>query len=266
MAKISVIIPVFNAAKYISETLESVINQTFKDFEIVCIDDGSTDNSLEIIEKYKLKDSRIKVLSQNNSGVVAARNNAIKNAVGEFIFPLDSDDIIDITLLEKEYAAILSGKGDIITCKVKIFGKESYEMYLPNPSKLNMSCHNCLVNAALFRKDLFDRAGGYDPSFSKGLEDYDLWLNLIFNQGAKIYRIPEILFFYRQKNLNESRNEHQIKFYYDNLIRKLHCKYREMKKYKRLRKILNYIYQVKDKKDRIIISLFKINVYSVKRK
>ena len=266
MPAISVIIPVFNAESYISETLESVINQTFKDIEIICVDDGSSDNSLKILEEYKLKDNRIKVISQNNSWVVVARNNAIKNAEGEYIYPLDSDDIIDSTLLEKEYAAISSGKGDIITCNVQIFGKESYEMYLPKPSKLNMSCHNCLVNAALFRKDLFDRAGGYDPSFSKGLEDYDLWLNLIFNHGAKIYRIPEILFFYRQKNLNESRNEQQIKFYYDNLIRKLHCKYREMKKYKRLRKILNYIYQVKDKKDRIIIRLFKITVYSVKRK
>lgn len=265
MHSISVIIPVFNAAKYISETLESVLNQTFKDFEIVCIDDGSTDNSLEIIEKYKLKDSRIKVISQKNSGVVIARNRAIEIAEGDYIFPLDSDDLIDRTLLEKEYAAIESGKGDVITCRVQVFGRESQELFLPRPSKMNMSCDNCLVNAALFRKDLFIKSGGYDPDFSSGLEDYDLWLNLLFRHGARFYRIPEVLFFYRFKPSDESRNEQQIIIHSQKLKEKINSKYPELVKFRRIGKLLNYLFQIKDNKDRIVIKIFKIKVCSLKK-
>lgn len=90
--KVSVIIPIYNAEKYIEECLESVINQTLKEFEIICIDDGSTDRSLEIISKYKQKDKRIIVLQQKNSGSGIARNAGIKKSNGKYISFLDADD------------------------------------------------------------------------------------------------------------------------------------------------------------------------------
>lgn len=264
MPKISVIIPVYNAEKYIAETLDSVLAQTFNDIEIICIDDGSTDGSIKILEKYQKKDKQIKIIKQKNQGVIVARNNAIKQAKGEFIYPLDSDDIIDKTILEKSYNAIIAGKGDIITCRVWCFGEENEEMPLPRPNKRNMAFQNCLVNAALFRKSLFDKSGGFDPAFNKRLEDYDFWLNMVYKQKAKIYRIPEILFFYRIKPVNESRNEQQKTSCNDELMDMLNVKYPEMKKYRSLVKKGQFIFQLRRKETKTIVRILKLPLFSIK--
>lgn len=230
-AKISVIIPVFNSYKYLPSTLDSVLCQTFSSFEVICVDDGSTDNSFDILNEYKNKDDRIKIIRQNNQGVVAARNNAIKKAVGEYIFTLDSDDLISPNLLKYAFEAISSGKGDIITFRVFMFGEKiNKEMCLLYPSKINMAYGNCLVNAALFRKSLYEKSCGFDPSFNKGLEDYDFYLNLIYRHNARVYRIPKVLFYYRIKSSKESRNAIQNELYNNELMEKINLKYPEIKK------------------------------------
>ena len=91
---ISVIIPVYNAQDYLKKCLDSIINQTLKDIEIICVDDGSTDNSLEILKEYKLKDERIKIYTQRNSNAGIARNKGIKYATGEYIHFIDADDYL----------------------------------------------------------------------------------------------------------------------------------------------------------------------------
>src|SRR5690554_7984530 len=96
MPKISVIIPVYNKAPYLEQCLNSVINQTYKNLEIIIIDDGSTDNSLEICEKYRKKDERIQLISQENQGVSVARNKGIQKASGEWIYFLDADDYLEL--------------------------------------------------------------------------------------------------------------------------------------------------------------------------
>lgn len=101
--KISVIIPIYNVEKYIKQCLESVINQTLADIEIICIDDGSTDNSLQILEEYARVDKRFKVISQKNEGQGIARNKGIEIAKGEYIIFLDSDDWLEINALEFLY-------------------------------------------------------------------------------------------------------------------------------------------------------------------
>ena len=103
MVKVSVIIPVYNVENYLEECLDSIINQTLKDIEIICINDGSTDSSLEILNDYASKDSRIKVLTQENCGVSVSRNHGIKLAIGEYIYFMDSDDILELTALEELY-------------------------------------------------------------------------------------------------------------------------------------------------------------------
>lgn len=107
MSKISVIIPVYNAKLYIAECLNSVINQSLKELEIICVDDGSTDNSLEILKEFASKDSRISVLKQKNSGAAVARNKGLEIAKGDFVAFLDSDDFyfnLDILKLLHETA------------------------------------------------------------------------------------------------------------------------------------------------------------------
>ena len=96
MTKVSIIVPVYNVEKYLRDCLESLINQTLTDIEIICVNDGSTDNSLAILEEYKLKDERIKIFSQENKGVSVARNLGIEKATGEYLTFLDSDDWLDL--------------------------------------------------------------------------------------------------------------------------------------------------------------------------
>ena len=93
--KLSVIIPVYNVEEYIGECLESILNQPFKDFEIICINDGSTDNSLEVLKKYKDKDERIIIIDKKNEGSGIARNTGINIARGDYLFFIDGDDGIE---------------------------------------------------------------------------------------------------------------------------------------------------------------------------
>ena len=118
MPKVSIIIPVFNAEKYLEKCLDSLVNQTLEDIEIICIDDGSTDNSLEILKTYEQKDKRIKVLQQTNKKQGAARNYGIREAIGEYIGFVDSDDWAELDMFEKLYNKAISTDSDITMCKV----------------------------------------------------------------------------------------------------------------------------------------------------
>lgn len=111
---ISVIIPVYNVEKYLRDCLNSVIGQTYKDLEIICINDGSTDNSLSILEEYAKIDKRITIINKKNAGVSAARNDGIEKSVGEYLFCLDSDDYIDKDFLEVFYNNAKQNNSDLV--------------------------------------------------------------------------------------------------------------------------------------------------------
>jgi len=98
MVAVSIVIPVYNIEKYLPICLDSIINQTFTDFEVICVNDGSKDNSLKILEEYAKRDFRIKVISQENGGSGSARNNGLKNAQGKYIQFLDGDDYFELQI------------------------------------------------------------------------------------------------------------------------------------------------------------------------
>ena len=114
MAKISIIIPVYNVEKYLKECLDSITNQTLKDIEIICIDDGSSDNSLNIIEEFAEKDKRIKIIKQTNQGASVTRNKGIKAASADYIYFLDSDDYISNDYIETMYNTAIENNADIV--------------------------------------------------------------------------------------------------------------------------------------------------------
>jgi len=120
MTKISVIIPVYNTEKYLKECLESIINQTLTDIEIICINDGSTDNSLDILNSYANSDKRIKVFSQKNQGQGTARNYGMKIATGDYIHFMDSDDILELNTFEDSYRICEEKNLDFIFFKLTI--------------------------------------------------------------------------------------------------------------------------------------------------
>lgn len=129
--KISVIIPVYNLEKYISKCLESVVNQTLRDIEIIIINDGSTDGTIECINKYSEVDSRIKIYTQKNQGVSTARNKGIELSKGEYITFIDGDDTVHTNMLEDLYIKSLENKTDMTICSLRL-GEINYkdgEMY-----------------------------------------------------------------------------------------------------------------------------------------
>ena len=155
MVKVSVIIPVYNVEKYLSKCLDSVIGQTFKDIEIICVNDGSTDNSSKILETYQAKDDRMKVITQKNGGLFSARHSGMKLAEGEFILFVDSDDWIDPTLIEKAVENIEKSNAEVL-----IFGAYSVKNNTPtkgmySTEKIPNSCKNKTVLLKDFEDNLF---------------------------------------------------------------------------------------------------------------
>ena len=119
--KVSVIMPIYNAYDYLRPAIESVLDQTLTEIELICIDDGSTDNSYELIKEYQQKDERVRIVTETNAGPSLARNNGIKRARGEYIAFLDADDFFEPTLLEKLYTAAVEKDLDIAITEYDIY-------------------------------------------------------------------------------------------------------------------------------------------------
>ena len=129
--KVSVIVPVYNVKDYLVQCMDSIVNQTLKDIEIICVDDESTDGSYDILQDYAQRDDRIKVIKQKNGGAGAARNNGMQYAAGEYLSILDSDDFYELDMLEKAYNKVKETESDII-----VFACDHYDTarqsYYPN--------------------------------------------------------------------------------------------------------------------------------------
>lgn len=161
MAKISVIIPVYNTEKYLRRCLDSVCNQTLSDIEIICINDCSTDNSLEILQEYSAKDERIKVIDfKENKGAAVARNIGIDEAQGEYIGFVDSDDFVDLDFYEKLYnKAIETGadvvKGNVYDYDIKTEQSTLTDFYNINDKIKENKAYFCYgFTSAIYKKDI----------------------------------------------------------------------------------------------------------------
>lgn len=130
MPKISVIVPVYKTEKFLKKCLNSIISQTLKDIEIICVNDGSPDKSLKILKSYADKDKRIVILNQKNAGVSCARNNGIKIATGKYVSFVDSDDWIDLDFLEKLYNTAEKYDADIAVCGIKRLRSYKWKYHL----------------------------------------------------------------------------------------------------------------------------------------
>jgi len=199
MPKVSVIIPCYNHGQYVDEAVESVLNQTFQDFEIIIVNDGSTDNTQELALAYAKRNNRITVIKQNNQGLSAARNNGIIASKGYYILPLDADDKIHKKYLAKSIAIYENiANVDIVYGNAELFGTKNETWSLREFSIPLMLKQNLIYCSAIFRKSIYLKTKGYNPNMKYGWEDWDLWLSMI-EQGAKIRKIDETLFYYRVK-------------------------------------------------------------------
>lgn len=196
MPTVSVIIPCYNQGVYLPEAVESVLSQSFADFEIVIVNDGSTDAAtVSCCNSYD--DPRIKVLNTTNQGLASARNNGIESASGTYILPLDADDKIGPAYLA-DAVEVLEKQPEIgiVYCKARLFGAVEGDWHLPPYQLEEMLRDNVIFCTALFRKQDWRKAGGYDQGMVHGWEDYDLWLSLI-ESGLQVHRLDGTHFFYR---------------------------------------------------------------------
>ncbi|OQX19233.1 MAG: hypothetical protein BWK76_05285 [Desulfobulbaceae bacterium A2] len=196
MPRVSVIIPCYNQGAFVHEAIDSVLRQGWQDFEIIVVNDGSTEEESRRI-LAALDRPRTTVLHTDNQGLAAARNNGIRAAGGEYILPLDADDRIGPRYLEQAVAALDSRPElGIVYCRAELFGAVEGPWQLPEFSLAEMLQDNCIFCTALFRRSDWELVGGYDPSLTYGWEDYDFWLALL-ERGRRVLCLPETHFFYR---------------------------------------------------------------------
>lgn len=203
---VSVVIPCYNQAHFLRDAIESVRAQTYKDLEIIVVDDGSPDNTSEVA-----KSLGVRCIRKQNGGLSSARNAGIKEAKGEYILPLDADDKIKPNFLETVMTGIQ--EADIVSTWLLTFGNENRtwgsEHLRPG---LNIMYRQNQINCcSLYRKSMWEDIGGYDENMRLGYEDWDFWLSAL-EKGYKIKVIPEHLFLYRKHSvsmLKDARKRHE---------------------------------------------------------
>jgi glycosyltransferase involved in cell wall biosynthesis len=207
---VSVIVPAYNAETFIERTLNSVLSQTYKNIEVLVVDDGSSDQTAEIVRSMAQQDSRVVLLHQKNSGVAAARNFAIQKSQGEFIAPIDADDLWYPENLEKQVQCFL--QADLAVGVVYAWSVDIDEEDLPTggfcASKVGgkvlktLVCHNFIGNASatLIRRSCFENIGSYNCQLkeqnAQGCEDWELYLRLAERYQFRV--VPEFLIGYRK--------------------------------------------------------------------
>ena len=204
--KVSVLMPAYNSEKYIAEAIESIMSQTFKDFEFIIINDGSTDNTAKIVSKYAERDKRIKFIdNKKNQGLIAVLNQGLDLCSGEYIARMDSDDISMPTRFEKqvEYMDTNLDVG-VLGTSIEQFGAlNQIYIYKPVISYIDL-IHGCNVAhpTVFIRRDILQKYGIRYKSEYVHAEDYNLWSQLI--KVTKIHNLTSVLFKYRWHDSNIS--------------------------------------------------------------
>lgn len=219
---VSIIVPCCNQAQYLDDALQSVLGQTYANWECIIVNDGSSDNTEEVAKKWVERDSRFIYLYKENGGLSRARNAGINIAEGEFILPLDADDRIAINYVA---LAVQSFQEDtslkIVYCKAEKFGLESGEWKLPEFSRERLALENIIFCSALFQKSEWIKVGGYDENMVYGLEDWEFWIALL-KEGGKVKCLGYIGFHYRIKEMSmiKSLDENHRKLLKEYIVKK----------------------------------------------
>ena len=206
--KVSIIIPVYNGEKYLDRCLNSVLKQDFMDFEVICINDGSTDNSLNILKKYAAKDNRIKVYTQNNIGVAKTRNKAITIAKGDYLLFIDNDDFIDADYISTYLASALSNNADIVLGGFKRISNNTGKILYKEILKNTYYSRFIILTpwARLIRRQfIVDNDVKY---FSYGIGE-DVYFNLVLYSKNPILNIINYIGYNQSYNENSVSNTKQ---------------------------------------------------------
>ena len=218
MAEVSIIVPVYQVEKYIRQCVDSILAQTFTDFELILVDDGSKDQSGKICDEYARMDTRVKVIHKENGGAADTRNRGVNQAVGNYVMFVDSDDYLAPTMLECLYRNILNENADITACNYLYFfendRKKDFatnvqsevltgtEIFYYRKNERNYGFWTVVWNKLMKREIV----GKVKFRSGKYYED-EFWANEIYQMDIKIVTIPECLYYYRQHENSTMRQK-----------------------------------------------------------
>lgn len=277
MIKISIIIPVFNVENYIERCLNSLINQTLKEIEIICINDGSTDNSLNILHKYQKKDCRITIINHKNRGIGYVRNEGVKIAKGEFLGFVDPDDWVDLNYFEKLYTTALQHNADIaVSGFIRLNKKKSHtllkfkqEIETMDINEKILLCdvpdQNYLWNK-IYKLKTFKEQNIIFPSLT-AYEDIPATIEILYKL-QKLVTVPNISYYYwkrngslvtqKDKKQEYKRAENMVKIFCNKHKINLDKNRTEIKKFKIFGITIFKTITKQNKKEFIILNFIKI--------
>jgi glycosyltransferase involved in cell wall biosynthesis len=213
---VSIIIPCYNQSQFLEETLQSVINQTYANWECLIINDGSPDDTEIIAKEWIRKDDRFKYFHKENGGLSSARNLGILKSNADFILTLDSDDKYEKTFIEKGLVILLENEniGIVSSWGFRFTDKKTYGLFKPTGKSIEDFIYcNAAIGTSLFRKKCWEQVEGYDEKMILGYEDWEFYLR-VCQKDWKVHIIQEPLFFYRQHNVSMRTiaiNKHDFK-------------------------------------------------------
>ena len=219
MAKISVIVPFYNSEKYLKRCLDSLVRQTFKDIEIIMVNDGSTDNGLNVVKSY-MSDERIRLIEKENGGQASARNLGLYEATGEYIIFIDSDDYVELNLCEKLYDTILKGFDIVVSDYYIVAGNEKKYNKISSCLEGEISLKDYLLTAVCPWNKIYKKSFLIDNHFKfpEGIiyEDYASIPTLV-NYNPKVYYVPEAFVNYVHTEVSTMRSD-EYKENYENIF------------------------------------------------
>lgn len=251
---VSVIIPCYNQAKLITETINSVMNSSLLPLEIIIVDDGSKDDSITVIQQLTRGNTLIRFFQQENSGPSVARNYAIRKAKGNLILPLDGDDLISKDYIEKAVEVFKKDSDvKVVYCQAEKFGAKNGKWNLKPFSLENLAKDNMIFVSAFFRKSDWEACGGFPEDLRWISEDWVFWIAMLKN-NEKVVQLPITGFYYRispssrRKGMNKQKkqmlidyiNTHHRDFVYQYLDGPLRFQRRQSKRYNRLLRFLGF--------------------------
>lgn len=221
MAKIAVIVPVYNIEEYLSRCIDSILGQTFNDFRLILVNDGSTDRSGDICDEYKEKDSRIKVIHQENMGLSMARNNGIQNSKEDYITFIDSDDYVHKDMLKILYRNLKKYKGDISVCQFKLSYEdekiedeesENHSFARNNRQAVDMIVGGSDVGMIVAWGKVYKRSLFENTKYPKGKyhEDEFVTYKLLYNAKRVVINTQE-LYYYTQRKQSITGEPYSLK-------------------------------------------------------
>ncbi len=257
MTKISVIMPAYNAVQYISESIQSVIDQSYKNWELIIVDDGSIDDTAKIVKDFANRESRIKYFYQKNSRQGKARNLALKHADGDYIAFLDADDLWHPLKLEKQIFFLKSKNADLVFCDSSIFNEDPMKpigklgvkagYFFGNEGiKLFLESNRIPLLTVLVKREKVLQVNGFTEVLEiQNAEDYHLWLKLLSNNN-KFYASDELLAYYRKHSYQSTANDSYSTFQAIHAIQSLSYNNNDIKHHKTacLRKWYKKFYQL----------------------